>query len=109
MGNSHNKKSNHPSQENLIYKKKFSKTDDENYKEYFKLIGLKLRKFYEENQNNQLNISLSLDKKDFNTIMTAKKIMINPTQKFIYWRDFLLEYLNKQSSKGYQWASELFE
>lgn len=108
MGNTCNKKSDNLIQETLI-DKKFSKSDEENYREYFKLIGLKLRKFYDENQNNQFNLSLSLDRKDFNTIMTAKKIMINPTQKFIYWKDFLVEYLNKHSSKGHIWANDLME
>ncbi len=89
--------------------KTHSKSDSENYKEYFKLIRHKLVKFYEENQHNQFNISLCLDKKDFNTVSTAKKITINPNQKFVYWKDFLLQYLNKQICKGVIWARDLSE
>jgi hypothetical protein len=85
------------------------KRDEENYKEYFKMIKMKLRRFYEENQHNQFNISLSLDKKDFNTITTAKKISINPSQKFIFWRDYLVNYLEKQVAKGFNWANDLLE
>jgi hypothetical protein len=86
-----------------------SKRDEENYKEYFKLIKMKLRRFYEENQHNQFNISISLDKKDFNTVTTAKKIIINPSQKFIVWKDYLINYLEKQVARGYNWANDLLE
>jgi hypothetical protein len=93
----------------LLSSSHYSKTEHENYKEYFKLIKQKLRRFYEENQHNQFNISLCLDKKDFTTVTTAKKIIINPSQKFVYWKDFLVHYFSKQSSKGLMWAEELKE
>ncbi len=93
---------------NSVYSRN-SKRDEENYKEYFKLIKMKLRRFYEENQHNQFNISISLDKKDFNTVTTAKKIIINPSQKFIVWKDYLINYLEKQVARGYNWANDLLE
>lgn len=114
MGNSCKKRKSEsrlPSEhyDKLISSSPYSKSEQENYIEYFKLIKHKLRRFYEENQHNQLNISLSLDKKDFNTVTTAKKIIINPSQKFVYWKDFLVNYLGKQSKKGFIWAAELKE
>lgn len=111
MGNTCKKKKqiSSESRESLIKNPRYSRSDEENYREYFNLIKQKLRMFYEENQNNQFNISLSLDKKDFNTVTTAKKITINPSQKFVYWKDFLLNYLQKQVNKGNIWANELIE
>jgi hypothetical protein len=41
--------------------------------------------------------------------MTSKKISINPAQKFIYWKDYLLNYLQKQVGKGCTWANDLSE
>jgi hypothetical protein len=112
MGNTCQKKLQN-SQERFIPSNQNSKckinSEKESYKEYFKLIKTKLRQFYEENQNNQFNISISLDKKDFNTVTTAKKIYLNPNQKFIYWKDFLLHYLNKQTVKGCVWSGDLAE
>jgi len=81
----------------------------DNYKEYFKLVNLKLKRFYEENKNNHLNISICLEKKDFNTIQTTKKIIWDPNKKFVYWKKFLLSYLNKQTQKGCLWSNELYE
>ena len=90
---------------------KLDRNYKDNFKEYFRLIKLKVRKFYEENQNNQFNISISLDKKDFNTISTAKKISLDPSQKFIYWKDYITDYLTKQTEKeiGTNWAEELLD
>jgi hypothetical protein len=108
MGNVCKKKNSEDRYEKLINDKKIF-SNEENCKEYFKLIKLKLRKFYEENQNNHFNISLSLDKKDFNTITTAKRISINPSQKFIHWKDYLLQYLKKRTNKGSTWSSDITE
>ena len=109
MGNTCNKQLRNENNENFLNKNKHSKSEDENYKEYFKLIRHRLRRFYEENQQNQFNISISLDKKDFNTVITSKRISINPSQKFVFWKDFLINYLSKQVSKGYMWANDLLE
>lgn len=97
------------SEESLINTVKYSKSEVENYKEYFNLIKFKLRRFYTENQNNQFNICLSLDKKDFNTITSGKKIIINPSQKYVHWKDYLLTYLQKRVNKGVLWANDLAE
>ncbi len=82
---------------------------EDNYKEYFKLVNMKLKRYYEENKNSQINISICLEKKDFNTIVTTKKIVCDPNQKFIYWKKYFLNYLNKQSQKGCVWSNELYE
>lgn len=111
MGNTCHKRTKllEENKENFIYRSSTNFDDTESYKEYFKLIRYRLRRFYEENQNNQFNISLCLDKKDFNSTSSAKKISINPSQKFIYWKDYLLNYLNKQQNRGFIWASELID
>ena len=87
--------------------KKNNKSELEAYKEYLNLISSKLHRNYNENKNNQINLCLSLNKKDFNTISTSKRISTTKTEKFIYWKDFLLNYLLKQSNKGYTWAENL--
>ena len=111
MGNFCKKKTIQEKEESILPKNSNDKNKikDDSYKEYFKLIKMKLKKFYEENQNNPFNISLSLDKKDFSTIITTKKISIDPNQKFIYWKDYLTNYFQKQTNKGYQWAKEINE
>lgn len=69
---------------------------NQNFKEYFNMIKMKVSKFYQENQNNQFNISISLDKRDFNQQSIPKKLKLNTSEKFVYWKDYLLDYLNKQ-------------
>lgn len=81
----------------------------DNYKEYFRFVNMKLRRYYEENKNSQINISICLEKKDFNTIVTTKKIICDPNQKFVYWKKYLLSFLNKQTQKGCVWSNELYE
>ena len=81
----------------------------DNYKEYFKFVNMKLRRYYEENKNSQINISICLEKKDFNTITTTKKLIFDPNQRFVYWKKFFLSYLNKQTQKGCLWSNELYE
>ena len=87
---------------------KTNKNNSDNYKEYFKLVNMKLRRYYEENKNNQINISICLEKKDFNTVITTKKIICDPSQRYIHWKKYLLDYLNKQTQKGCLWSNELF-
>lgn len=115
MGNNSSKKSlkentSTKTTEPLISKNNLKdKQPDENYKEYFKLVNMKLRRYYEENKNSQINLSICLEKKDFNTVITTKKLVCDPNQSFIYWKKYLLNYLNKQSQKGCVWSSELYE
>ena len=110
MGNKCTKRINSEKQDNLLEKTKVHpKNYDNNHKEYFKLVRYKLRRFYEENLHNQFNISISLDKKDFNTVITTKKVLINPNQKFVYWKDFLIEWLEKKREKGVIWVIDLIE
>jgi hypothetical protein len=93
----------------LIAKNLKEKQTDENYKEYFKLVNMKLRRYYEENKNSQINLSICLEKKDFNTVITTKKLVYDPNQSFIYWKKYFLTYLNKQSQKGCVWSNDLYE
>jgi hypothetical protein len=93
-------------QENILHSRKWTKI---NTSEYFKLIRNQLHRFYKENQNNKLNLSISLDKRDFNSNVSSKTIHLNPNQKFVYWKDYLLSYLNKKDIQGYQWATDLYK
>jgi hypothetical protein len=81
----------------------------DNTNEYFKVLKTQMRRFYKENQNNQFNISISLDKRDFNSTISSKLISINPNQKFIYWKDYFTKFLTKRSNHGYRWANNLLE
>jgi len=109
MGNSFFKRQNRENQEYLVKKSSSLKNNETHHKEYFKLVKLKLRKFYEENLHNQFNISICLDKKDFGSVMTTKKVCLNPSQRFVYWKDYLVDYLEKQREKGVPWATDLIE
>jgi len=109
MGNKCTKRADSEKSENLLNKTKHSRNNEKSHKEYFKLVRLKLRRFYEENLHNHFNVSISLDKKDFNTIVTSKKVNMNPSQKFIYWKDYLINYLEKQRKKGVTWVIDLIE
>lgn len=77
------------------------------YKQYFQLVEENLKRYYHENRANPVNVSISLDKKDFNSNLQSKRIVINNKQKFIYWKDYLLSYLYRTSSRGYEWSHEL--
>ena len=57
------------------------------------MIKTKVAKFYQENQNNQFNISVSLDRKDFNQLSIPKKLKLNSSEQFVYWKDYLVDYL----------------
>ncbi len=81
----------------------------DNFKEYFKFVNMKLKRYYEENKNSQINISICMEKKDFNSITTTKRIICDPNQKFVYWKKYLLNFLNKQTQKGCLWSNELYE
>jgi len=79
-----------------------------NLKEYFSMINHKAKAYKNENQSNKLNVSISLDKKDFNST-SVKKFSSLDDVEFINWKDFLNNYLLKQSKKGFDWASDLLE
>jgi len=77
-----------------------------NFDEYFDMINKKVTKFYKENQNNQFNISISLDRKDFITSSIPKRVSVNTYEKYVYWKDYLLDYLYKQQETE-EWMKEL--
>jgi hypothetical protein len=77
------------------------------YKNYFSLIEENLNKFYEENRDNQVNLSISLDKKDFNSNFQSKRLVLNHNQKFIYWKDYLMSYLYRVRNQGYEWSDQM--
>lgn len=100
MGNIFNCFKNRSNDQNIEY--------DDNFKEYFKMIHNKVYKFYKENQTNQFNITISLDKKDFNQISIPKKVKLNHTEKFIYWKDYIVDYLIKHMNLGKEnWVIEV--
>ena len=82
-----------------------NKSFDENHKTYFDIVRDKLRKFYYDNRNSRLNVSMSLNKKDFSSLTSAKKISISATEE--NWKEFLLKYINKQVNKEVKWSYEL--
>ena len=84
-----------------------NKDYNDNHKVYFEIINEKIRKFYFDNRNSQMNISLSLDKKDFSSISSAKIFSMNPSKQIIHWKDYLLEFIDKKSKKGCKWIKKL--
>ena len=112
MGNSLNcfKKRNQNEDLNRPLINRIEKEYQSNFKEYFNMIQTKVNSFYKENQSNQFNISISLDKKDFQQLSVPKKLKLNPSEKFIYWKDYLLEYLNKHLLiKKESWVHEVIQ
>jgi hypothetical protein len=109
MGNKCHKKQQKDQFSDIVTNKGGVLLDKTTYKSFFKLVKHTQRHFDEDNYNNVFNISLSLDKKDFNTIITSKKIIINPSLKYTHWKEYLIKYLRKQTTKGYQWSSDLSE
>ena len=95
--------------ESLMSNENYFDTSDKIFKNYFKIIKNKFFENYKENRNNLINISLSLEKRDFETIITSKKVLMNKKMKFIYWKDYFLRFLNKMGQKGYTWADELLK
>jgi len=83
------------------------KNYNDNHKFYFEIIQEKLHKFYMDNRSSHINISLSLDKKDFSSMTSAKKFSVQPSEELIHWKDYLLSYLLKKSKKGIKWCEEL--
>ena len=106
MGNICKKKQQSDKDENLLRTRKWS---NKHTNDYFKLIRNQLNRFHKENHNNKFNLSISLEKKDFNTNITSKNITINPNQKFIHWKDYMLNYLGKNKQQEMKWAEELYE
>jgi hypothetical protein len=108
MGNLYTKKDKKSSQQSLLQISN-NYESEKNTKEYFKLVKERLRTLYEENQNSQFNLSISLDKKDFYSMPTSTRISLHANQKFIHWKDYLITYLHKKSKKGHSWCSDLME
>jgi len=103
MGNSN---SNNSTQKNFNDNPKNNNlpNSDIEFGEYFHLIKQQANKFYLENQNNKFNVSISLDKKDFNSPFATKKFNHPEDKKYVYWKDFLSNYLLKKSKNGFEWA-----
>lgn len=89
------------------FEEKSHRNYTDNHKFYFEIIQEKLQKFYIDNRNSHINISLSLDKKDFSSMTSAKKFSSQTSDELIHWKDYLLSYLSKQSKKGIKWCEEL--
>ncbi len=86
-----------------------SKMKELDLKAYSDTINVKLRQSYFENYNNKFNVSISLDKKDFNAPFAIKKYSVLEERDFIPWKDYFRSYLVRQIKKGFDWASELLE
>jgi len=76
---------------------------------YYKLLRYKQERMNDYNQNNKVNQFFALEKKDFERPNYNKKIKITDNQPFVYWKDYLLEYLYYEVEEGNFWASELAE
>lgn len=108
MGNISCFKNKHKNDINQPLIKRIETEYQENFNEYFNMIKTKVAKFYQENQNNQFNISVSLDRKDFNQLSIPKKLKLNSSEQFVYWKDYLVEYLTKQAqSTNEGWIVEV--
>jgi hypothetical protein len=83
--------------------------NDAYYKEYFKLIKKKMKQTFQENNDNPLNIAISMDKKKFNSSSIVRRISVDNNQIFIHWKTFLTNFLNKQTMKGCSWSKRLEE
>jgi len=92
---------------NEAFVTRLKKDNNESQREYFEMIKHRLTSIYLDNQENHFNIPLSLEKKDFNSIISNKSICINPNQTITNWIEFLKDYSVKQSKRGYPWAKNL--
>jgi hypothetical protein len=82
---------------------------DSSTTDYFNLVKHKLRKMYEENENNPFNLTLTLDKKDFASVSSSRRVSSNNKKEYIYWKDYLTDYLLRKTKKGHIWCSDLLE
>ena len=80
---------------------------DEKYNKFFGLVNENLKRFYNENKRNSANISISLDKKEFNSKIHSKRIVIDHNKKYIYWKDYIMDYFYRTSNRGYEWSLDL--
>ena len=78
-------------------------------KEYFALINNNVKLNSLENLNSKLNISISLDKKDFSKQFNVKKYSLVEEKEYIPWKTYLINYLTKQNKMGIDWASDILE
>lgn len=109
MGNFCKKKQNGDFLEKLVSRGDLNLNSETIFSSYFLSVRELFLKNYKENRNNQTNISICLEKKDFESAVTVKKQINFKKQKFIYWKDYLLKYLNKKFQQGYLWAGQLCE
>ena len=74
-------------------------------KGYFNLINKEVKKRYEANHHRKNNIQVSYTGKEFSK--TKVKELNVKKYKFIYWKKYLLTYLEKKINKGKIWAVNL--
>ncbi len=67
----------------------------------------RLKRFYLDNRNSMESISISIDKKDFNSMSSTKTLCVNPKQNYIHWSEYFMDYLEKINKKKVKWANEL--
>ena len=80
---------------------------EEKYRTFSGLVQDNIKLFYQENRFNPVNISICLDKKDFNSKIQSKRIVINHKKKYVNWKDYFIDFLYHTSNKGYDWSHEL--
>lgn len=65
---------------------------------------------YEEMLNNHSNIKIALDKKYFDKIITMRtNTLANRRVKEIGWKEYMINYLEKQEKEGIEWYSAIVE
>ena len=65
---------------------------------------------YGEMLNNHSNIKIALDKKYFDKIITMRtNTLANRRVKEIGWKEYMINYLEKQEKEGIEWYSAIVE
>ena len=85
---------------------KQKKLKDKNIESYFKLITKINRKRYLNNNNKIENLNFCFNKKNFDSIQINNENK-NINYKFIYWLDYLYDFLFKLQQNEIIWAEEL--
>lgn len=69
-----------------------------------------LSKKYEELLKNQRNLQIALEKKYFDKIITMRtNVLANRRVKEIGWKEYMINYLEKQEKEGIEWYSAIVE
>ena len=85
---------------------KQKKIKDKNIESYFNLITKINRKRYLINNNKIENLNFCFNKKNFDSIQINNENK-NINYKFIYWLDYLYDFLFKLQQNEIIWAEEL--